>query len=485
MKSFITLIFLFVITNGFVLSQSDFSKILYENYSKYRSADFEKKNFTQEHLKESIDKIKSKNIFNIQVAGQSLEGREIYLLSIGSGETHVLLWSQMHGDESTATMALMDVFNFLSDNDEFNSFREKLFNNLKIYFIPMLNPDGAERFRRRNALDIDINRDARRLQFPESQILKAVHDSVKPKFGFNLHDQNTRYSVGRSFRSATISFLAPAFNYQKDLNEVRTNTMKLIVNIYNVLNQFIPGHIARYKDDFEPRAFGDNFVKWGTSSVLIESGGWKNDTEKQFIRKLNFIAILSALYSIAEKSYEKSNIKVYEEIPFNDNLIFDVLLRNLTITYSEKKYTIDVGINKEETYTKNNSKNYFDSKIEDWGDLSIFYGYDELDLDGYEIKKSKIYNLSDTNLTNLDLDSLITNGYGFVRLNDIPINWEFSPIPLNIVKIGNTVDLTPGYHKSANFTIWKNGKLFYNIINGFIYNIEAHTKPISNGIIFH
>lgn len=485
MKLFLTLVFFLVIANGFILSQTDLSKKLYENYSRYKSPDFDKKNFNQKHLKKSIEKLKSKDVFNIKVAGRSLEGKEIYLISIGSGETHVLLWSQMHGDESTATMALMDVFNFLASNDEFNSFRKEIFSKVKIFFIPMLNPDGAERFRRRNALDIDINRDARRVQFPESQILKAVRDSVQPKFGFNLHDQNTRYSVGRSFRSATISFLAPAFNYEKDLNDVRMNTMKLIVNIYNVLNQYIPGHIAKYNDDFEPRAFGDNFVKWGTSSVLIESGGWKNDTEKQFIRKLNFIAILSALNSIAEKSYENSDIKIYEKIPFNDKLIFDVLLRNLAITYKEKKYIIDVGINKEEKYTQDNSNNYFDSKIEDWGDLSIYYGYDELNLNGYEIKESKIFDFPDTNLANLELDSLVSNGYGFIRLNDIPIHMEFSPIPLNILKSGDTIDLSPGYHKHANFTIWKNGKLFYNVINGFIYSIEADAKLNGKGVIFH
>ncbi len=80
----------------------------------------------------------------------------------------------------------------------------------------MLNPDGADRFRRRNDLDIDINRDALRLQFPESKILRKIQLETKPKFAFNLHDQSTRYTAGNGYKVATISFLAPAYNYEKE-----------------------------------------------------------------------------------------------------------------------------------------------------------------------------------------------------------------------------------------------------------------------------
>ena len=270
MKSMFILIILLLISNRCDLAQQDISQIIYENYPKYKSAEFEKKRFGHDELKNQIEKLDSKKIFKIETAGYSLEKREIFLIKAGTGKIKVLLWSQMHGDESTATMALFDIFNFLSANDDLNEIRKDLLSKLQIYFIPMLNPDGAELFQRRNALDIDLNRDALRLQFPESQILKAVKDSICPTFAFNLHDQSTRYSTGNSFKSATISFLAPAFNYEKEINEVRGNTMKLIVDLYHVLNKFIPGHIAKYNDDFEPRAFGDNFIKWGTSSVLIE-----------------------------------------------------------------------------------------------------------------------------------------------------------------------------------------------------------------------
>ena len=62
----------------------------------------------------------------------------------------------MHGDEPTATAALLDIFNFLSANDSFDSLRKSILQNLEIHFIPMLNPDGAARYQRENAFNIDL-----------------------------------------------------------------------------------------------------------------------------------------------------------------------------------------------------------------------------------------------------------------------------------------------------------------------------------------
>ena len=47
-----------------------------------------------------------------EVAGRSAEGRDIHHLTFGSGPVTVLLWSQMHGDESTASMSLVDIARF-------------------------------------------------------------------------------------------------------------------------------------------------------------------------------------------------------------------------------------------------------------------------------------------------------------------------------------------------------------------------------------
>jgi hypothetical protein len=358
-----------------------------------------------------------------------------------------------------------------------------ILDNFELHFIPMLNPDGAERFTRRNALFIDLNRDALRLEFPESKLLKSLRDSVKPKFAFNLHDQNPRYSAGNSYRSASISFLAPAFNYEKEINDVRANTMKVIVDIFNELNRFIPGHLAKYKDDFEPRAFGDNFVKWGTSSILIESGGWKNDEGKQFIRKLNFIALLTGLHSIAAEIYENADLEVYNNIPLNDNLLFDLLLKNLTIKFNGNSFIVDIGINREELVTKDQTQTYYIGKIEDWGDLSVYYGHDEFDMSGYELKGTRIYDIKLHNINELNMQKLLQEGFGFIKVDSLSIEREYSSIPFNLILENKNVETFPKHEGFANFTVWKENKLKYNIINGFLYDVDSDIDLENNGMI--
>ena len=484
MKSIFTLIFLIFISPRNILTQKYNSLEIYNTYEYYKESSIKNKRIKHRDLAESIDNIKKKGNIKSKILGKSLEGREIFHLYTGKGKTKVLLWSQMHGDESTATMALFDLFNFFNADDQLNNFRKMLLSKLELHFIPMLNPDGAERITRRNALYVDLNRDALRLEFPESRALKSLRDSLKPKFAFNLHDQNPRYSAGNTYRSATISFLAPAFNYDKEINNVRANTMKVIVDMYNELKEFIPGHMAKYKDDFEPRAFGDNFVKWGTSSILIESGGWKNDEEKQFIRKLNFIALLSGLNSIATKKFKKADIELYNNIPINDDLLFDLLLKNLSIEFKGNKYKVDIGINREELITKDQTQTYHLGKIEEWGDLSVYYGYDEYNFTDFEIRESKIYNLKLHKLNELDMQALLKDGYGFVKVDTLNIEREYSSIPFNIILNNEEVETVPKYNGYANFTIWKEDKLRYNVINGFLYDIDSDINLENNGIIF-
>ena len=262
--------------------------------------------------------------------GESAEGRPLRMVSFGEGDVGVLAWSQMHGDESTATMALADIFSFIAGHPEHTLVRA-LSRHLSLHFVPMLNPDGAARFQRHNAAGIDVNRDARRLATPEGRALKAVHDRIRPAFGFNLHDQSPRFRVGDSGRMAAIALLAPAHNDEGDVSERRRAAMRVCGVVRRAIEPLVGGHITRYDDAFNPRAFGDLMGAWGMSTILLESGGWPDDPEKQHLRIVNFVGILSALGSIADGSYEQVDLALYDELPPNGRMVSDLLLAGGTL----------------------------------------------------------------------------------------------------------------------------------------------------------
>jgi len=351
--------------------------------------------------------LQSTTNFEISKIGESIQEREIYCIKIGKGKTKILLWSQMHGDEPTATMSLFDLLIFFKAKDGYDLFRKELLENLTLYIVPMLNPDGAEVFTRENAINIDLNRDYIKEVSPEAKILKRIQDEIQPQFGFNLHDQDSYYSPGNSYKSTAMSFLAPPPDYSNKITPVRDESIRVISGIINILQNFIPGHIARYKDDHEPRSFGDNFILKGTSSILIESGYWDSDEDKFFIRKLNFIAILSALRIISTGEYKLFEDKTYFSTPVNVESFFDLLIKDVFIINNNSKFLVDIGIIRKKVYdTKNNCYN-IKSYIKEVGDLSYSNAHEVFSRDSLRLIEGNLSINSDAKFKLLDSDDII------------------------------------------------------------------------------
>jgi hypothetical protein len=477
-----TLLLYILLLSGLIMAQTnEFAGELYNNYDEYKESALKHKRFKHKDILPLIDKLKGNSLYQVIEAGKSAEGREIYLVTAGRGETKVFMWSQMHGDEPTATMALFDIFNFLSADDDFNEARRTILENTTVYFLPMVNPDGAELFQRKNSYDIDINRDAARNATPEGKILRDTFDSLKADFGFNLHDQSPYYTAGLTNKSAAISFLAPAVNFEKDIDSVRGNAMQLISHLYSVLSEFIPGHIGKYNDDYEPRAFGDNFQKWGTSTILVESGGWKDDPQKQFLRKINFILLTSAMLSIADGSYKTANPAVYDKIPFNEEQLKDLVIRNVILEKNGRRTIIDISADRMER--ERDGKLEYHSAIDDIGDLSVFYGYDDYDFTGYEIRPGKIYNKkikAPEKMSEKEIENLLKEGYTTIvseNTNHIPAGF-----PLNVVKnpeFQNRISVG----SNPSFYLIKDGRIDFVFVNGFLYDIKNGINKIKNGLV--
>lgn len=253
----------------------------------------------------------------VEKVGLSQLGREIYQIEWGEGPLKVFLWSQMHGDEPTATSALIDLFAILQRHRN-SDWAKKIASAMTIRAVPMLNPDGADLYQRRSIFGIDINRDARSLLTREAQLLKRLRDEWQPALGFNLHNQNALTTVADTPRQAAISFLVVFGDEKKTLTPGLERNKRLVAAMYAALVEFIPGHIGRYPDEWTPTAFGDSFSAWGTPVILIETGELYGKSE-MFLVKMNFVAILTALKVLAEAAEKEFDPAIYNAIPPNTN----------------------------------------------------------------------------------------------------------------------------------------------------------------------
>jgi hypothetical protein len=324
-------------------------------------------------------------LYRMEEIGKSLEGRSINHLWFGSGETHVLLWSQMHGDEPTATVALLDILRILARHQA-DAPVQRLLSQLTIHLVPMLNPDGAERFQRRNAQGIDINRDALLLQAPEGRILKALRDRLQPALGFNLHNQSWRTSAGKT-NPASISLLAVAFDEARTETPGRLLAKRTCAVIRQAVEALAPGQVARYDDEFEVRAFGDNVTKWGTPVVLIETGPFAGENADRELIRLNVVAILTALDALATGAVQGADARLYEALPINESNLYTVIVKNASIVPGTgiAPFTGDIALASTRTVRKD-AKGAREAlqalRVDDLGDMRVFSALETVDATG-------------------------------------------------------------------------------------------------------
>jgi hypothetical protein len=343
---------------------------------RHRNPGITERRFTHEQFWRAVDASVRAPHLRVEPAGSSLLGREIRAVTFGRGTTRVLLWSQMHGDESTATMALADLLRFFAEGAA-HPLHARLASRLTVVMVPMLNPDGAELFQRQNSAGIDVNRDARALVTPEARALKTLRDRVQPHFGFNLHDQNARTRAGRNGPPSGIALLPPAFDAAKSYDAVRTRARLVAATLASIFAHEIPGRVAKYDDTFNPRAFGDLMQQWGTSTVLIESGALPDDPQKQRLRTLNAAALLLVLDAIATGDYGRADPEAYESLPFNAGGANDLLVRGGRLVLpAMEPIAADVAVNYDDAVARTGGR------VRDVGDLADVVAIDTLDVTG-------------------------------------------------------------------------------------------------------
>nr|WP_294938336.1 M14 metallopeptidase family protein [uncultured Flavobacterium sp.] len=308
------------------------------------------KYITNTHIEPLFAKLNSD--FEVSVIGKSVKEKPIYSVKVGTGKIKIYMWSQMHGNEPTTTKALFDFFNFLNSDSELASDFKKAFTLL---CIPIANPDGAEAYTRVNANEVDLNRDSVDLSQPESRLLRQMFDEFQPDFCFNLHDQRSIFAAGRTNNPATVSFLAPSYNEDREINIIRQKAINVIVAMNEELQKHIPNQVGVFDDSFNINCIGDMFQSLGVPTILFEAGYYHGDYEREETRKMIFISYLSGLYHISKNDVLVNKNEIYFKIPQNNVIFYDFIYKNV-------KVILD-GFEKSITFAAHYNENLLNDKV--------------------------------------------------------------------------------------------------------------------------
>lgn len=289
----------------------------------------------------SVDKILSllvgHNNIKVDVVGFSVKSQPINMLCYGKGPFKVLAWSQMHGNETTTTIALIRLLRDLtvpSSKSEFRTVQlNELLDRISLYLIPQLNPDGSLAHSRENANGIDLNRDFLELSQPESRVLNDVYDEIQPNLCLNLHEQRSIFASGKNGKPTTLAFLAPATNPKISITDARIQAMHYILDIKKSLSSDSECHISRYDDKYNPNCVGDKFTSLGTPTILFEAGYIAGDPKRCLTPDKICEALKSLLFTLPFRSkMTLDNIENrYNMIPQNEIQYVDILLKNVSL----------------------------------------------------------------------------------------------------------------------------------------------------------
>jgi g-D-glutamyl-meso-diaminopimelate peptidase len=105
--------------------------------------------YTYEQMKDDIWQLNEKfaDQLSVKTLGYSHFGRKIYGIKLGKGEKTILMIGSHHGREWLTSSLLMEMLETYTaayaNKEDIGPFPAKLLDEVSIWFVPMLNPDGV------------------------------------------------------------------------------------------------------------------------------------------------------------------------------------------------------------------------------------------------------------------------------------------------------------------------------------------------------
>lgn len=129
---------------------------------------------------------------SIMRLGRSVGGREVLGVALHSPKTvfgqgkRLFVIGRQHGNEPSGTEAILALLRHFATSQA--ELERGTLERITIVAIPMANPDGAERSRRRNGNNVDLNRDWLSRSQPETRAIERAVRIWQPHALMDLHE---------------------------------------------------------------------------------------------------------------------------------------------------------------------------------------------------------------------------------------------------------------------------------------------------------
>jgi hypothetical protein len=276
---------------------------------------------------------RSKGAMQLDVAGYTVEGRELYIAKIGHGPQRMWIQGRIHGNEPLGNDVCIEIIKSLLSSDK------KLLDEMTFWIIPMYNPDGAEHFWRGNANGVDLNRNWYRApgdgpppsySEPESLAFYAAWAEFQPHYAIDLHHQGT-YFIEDTNEMTTFSIGIPVAPEALDPWVWDTNRQMAVVG-YDAVKKLGFVNPSRYPDiDIRNAVVSSMMLDnpgptgsttgWKTAAMFFENRGGIGNRTRGYIIQQMLVATNAIINAIADGTLESVDADRWDEIPFRPDSI--------------------------------------------------------------------------------------------------------------------------------------------------------------------
>jgi len=296
---------------------------------------FQKFKDYEEYIFTNVPEIQKAEIFKVSYT--KVKKKPLIAIRISTNKKsplRVMITARIHGNEQSGMIALCKLLDrFKRENLNL----KKPFSDFEFLIIPCLNPEGTiaaiktqkncsgfvGKVGRRNAQDLDLNRDYEKLESKETQFAVSCYNLFKPHIVLDLHEFSTfpLFSTTYGFwRAECFDMLVSTGKVPQVREEFRKFCLSLLDEVLKTLNnngirseQYMLSKGMIGTEPFNVATASSYFLLRGAATYLIETAGsdlgFNENVEK---RAKNHIKAITLFLKTFSKNKDKF-LKIYQK----------------------------------------------------------------------------------------------------------------------------------------------------------------------------